>query len=207
MKKHVDVVLIASAIAIPLLVVLFLVAPKLVSIPAPASSQDWAAWVQAVGAILAILVAVAVLFTQHWLENVRKADEQRAAEQRVLEGALLLAIQVAAFTADVTRSLSDPRRPQSQSQREAFRRQCLELAQMTRQLALQPLPTIEAVSAAYRLVGVLSDGTTLLEPPVMRSLGEVGEHDLRDWKKLLKRADDARSTLAQNRLDRLPDQP
>jgi hypothetical protein len=46
---------------------------------------EWASWVQAVGSILAIVAAGAVVAIQHWLDLSRRAAEQRETRARTVE--------------------------------------------------------------------------------------------------------------------------
>ena len=70
-------------------------------------AQDWAAWVQAIGSIGAILAAAGVVVLQHRLER-KRADERRDDRQRQqLVMAVFVAQELAAFCEHALKSVPD----------------------------------------------------------------------------------------------------
>jgi hypothetical protein len=116
---------------------------------AAALQQVIAAWVQAIGSILAICGAFGVVFLQHWLQRRRDMQKERAEAARLIGMAASFAADAHSVVDSIERLKSDPLMTETTADRQRDRRR---LAQTLEALNGIPIAGIATVEAARDLI-------------------------------------------------------
>lgn len=122
------------------------------------SGADKPAWVQAVGSIIAILVAVALPAWQHHAAQRAAEDERRAEAARLSTIAMTLCYAVFAYAVKTGRTRSDPLHVELQQEREVQAQALSDMMEALRSFPLASLPSANLV----RIVTTILSGAAAL---------------------------------------------
>ena len=142
--------------------------------------SECASWVQAIGTLVALAIAVAVPAWQHWaaVKREQRSDAQRA--KRVLEIALVLARMGRDRVAEFLEFRSNPEKLEDRGAREAFRHMLKTALHDLEELKALDMPTVPAAKSVaalqqWMVTAIAAVGPELPNGPGRRGSPALGE--------------------------------